>query len=91
MTRTCRLSFGAFSAEAVAGINLFDALAHTWDIADAIAIGLDENSELWDIGLGAASEVLGPSRDSVHYAAEIPISPDAAPMRRFLAFLGRPG
>jgi hypothetical protein len=46
-SRTCRLGFGVFSAEGAAGLNLFDALAHTWDIAATTSIDLDESSELW--------------------------------------------
>ena len=89
MSRTCNLGFGVFSAENAAGINLFDALAHTWDIADVISVELDEDSDLWGIGLNAASEIVGPTRNPAHYAAQIAISPAAPPMRRFLTFLGR--
>lgn len=35
LTRYCRLGFGTYRAELAAGINLFDVLAHTWDIAAA--------------------------------------------------------
>jgi uncharacterized protein (TIGR03086 family) len=89
MTRTCRLSFGTFPAQTVAGINLFDALAHTWDIASPLAVELDADDELWRIGLRVARQVIGPARDSAHYGEEIPISRPADPMRLFLAFLGR--
>lgn len=35
MTRRCHLPFGTFSAEATIGLNLFDVLAHTWDVTTA--------------------------------------------------------
>jgi uncharacterized protein (TIGR03086 family) len=89
MSRTCRLTFGAFPAEAVVGINLFDALAHTWDIAATIRVDLDVHADLWTSALDAARAIVGASRDPEHYAPEIQIRPTAPPMHRFLAFLGR--
>lgn len=90
MSRTCRLGFGVFPAETAAGINLFDVLAHTWDIAATISIDLDQDNELWAEGLSAAREVIGSARDPIHYAPEIPIPPEEPTMHCFLAFLGRP-
>ena len=89
MSRSCRLGFGVFPAETAAGINLFDVLAHTWDIAATIPIDLDEDNELWAAGLDAARDVLGSARDPIHYAPEIPIPAEAPAMHHFLAFLGR--
>jgi uncharacterized protein (TIGR03086 family) len=89
MSRTCRLPFGTFTADAAAGINLFDVLAHTWDVAAVIGMHLDEHLDLWTAGLDAAREVIGPTRDPLHYATELPISNTAPSMQRFLAFLGR--
>jgi len=90
MSRTCRLPFGTFRAETAAGINLFDTLAHTWDIADAISIDLDQDNDLWTVGLDAARKVIGSSRDPKQYAAQILTADDASAMHRFLAYLGRP-
>jgi uncharacterized protein (TIGR03086 family) len=91
MTRRCHLPFGTFPASLAAGINLFDVLAHTWDIAMATGVALRCPDDLWLEGLDAARTVIGVSRDSRHYAPEIPAAPGATPMRRFLAFLGRAG
>jgi len=89
MTRHCHLPFGTFPAGLAAGINLFDALAHTWDIATATGVTLRCDDDLWTAGLDAARLVIGPSRDARHYAAEIPVGAGASPRQRFLAFLGR--
>jgi uncharacterized protein (TIGR03086 family) len=89
MTRRCCLSFGTFPASLAAGINLFDTLAHTWDIATAAGVILHCDDDLWTAGLDAARIVIGPSRDTRHYAPEIPLGANASPRQRFLAFLGR--
>lgn len=88
LTRVCRLSFGSFPATVAAGINLFDVLAHTWDIAPP-AVSWDDHDAMWEAGLSAAREVIGPARDPRHYGAELSVPDDASPRERFLAFLGR--
>lgn len=87
--RVCRLPFGAFSTEQAAGINLFDVLAHTWDIASVLSIDLDEGLDVWTVGLHAAAGVIGSERDQAHYGAEVEVDGSVSPMVRFLAFLGR--
>jgi uncharacterized protein (TIGR03086 family) len=89
MRRSCRLPFGTFSADTAAGINLFDVLAHTWDIATAIDVGLDEDDELWLAGLDTAQSVIGADRDPQHYAPEVSLHGTARSMVRFLAYIGR--
>lgn len=89
MRRTCHLPFGTFPAEIAAGINLFDVLAHTWDIAAATDIELDGDEDLWTAGLVSAQRVIGPARDLLHYGAEVAVSEGAPAMMSFLAFLGR--
>jgi uncharacterized protein (TIGR03086 family) len=91
LTRQCHLPFGTFPADLAAGINLFDVLAHTWDVATATGTELWCDDELWIAGLDAARAVIGPGRDPRQYAAEITTGPDASPRRRFLGFLGRAG
>jgi len=90
MTRRCYLPFGTFPASLAAGINLFDVLAHTWDIATAAGLPLRCAEGLWSAGLQAARLVIGPVRDPRQYAAEIPVGAAASPRQRFLAFVGRP-
>ncbi|HEY7013858.1 MAG TPA: TIGR03086 family metal-binding protein [Streptosporangiaceae bacterium] len=89
LTRLCYLPFGTFPAGLAAGINLFDVLAHTWDMGTAAGVALHCGDELWAAGLDAACAVLGPGRDQRHYAAAIPAGAAAPPRQRFLAFLGR--
>ena len=90
MTRQCHLPFGTFPASLAAGINLFDVLAHTWDIATATGVTLACGDGLWSAGLQAAQAVVGPGRDLRHYAAEIQVDAAASPRQRFLAYVGRP-
>ena len=89
LSRTCRLPFGTFTAEGAAGVNLFDVLAHTWDIAVVAAISLDDERELWAIGLDAARHAIGRARDFRQFGEEITVPETAPAMIRFLAFLGR--
>ena len=89
MARPCHLPFGTFPAGLAAGINLFDVLAHTWDIAAATGVTLECPDELWQAGLEAARTVIGPGRDPRQYAPEIPVAAAASPRQRFLAFTGR--
>jgi uncharacterized protein (TIGR03086 family) len=89
MARPCHLPFGTFPASAAAGINLFDVLAHTWDIAAATGVALECPDELWNAGLEAARTVIGPGRDARQYAPEVPVTEPASPRQRFLAFTGR--
>ena len=88
-TRQCELSFGSFSADLAARINLFDALAHGWDVAAAVGLDWDCAEDLWMCALDAARAVIGEQRDLVHYANEVPITPEASNRQRLLAFLGR--
>ena len=80
---------GTFAADLAAGINLFDVLAHTWDIAAAVGVELDQDDELWLVGLDAARAVVGEYRDPTHYDSDVLLAGPAPPMVRFLAFLGR--
>jgi uncharacterized protein (TIGR03086 family) len=89
MARPCHLPFGTFPASLVARINLFDVLAHTWDIAAATGVALVCADDLWQAGLEAARTVIGPGRDPRQYAPEIPVARVASPRQRFLAFTGR--
>jgi uncharacterized protein (TIGR03086 family) len=89
MARPCHLPFGTFPAGLAAGINLFDVLAHTWDIAAATCVTLECPDELWQAGLEAARTVIGAGRDPRQYAPEIPVVVTASPRQRFLAFTGR--
>ena len=89
--RACHLPFGVFSAEEAAGINLFDVLAHTWDVADVVEVELSCSDAMWEAGLDAAIVVLGRGRDSRHYQPEVSVGAGASPRQRFLGYLGRGG
>ena len=87
--RICHLPFGSFSAELAAGINLFDLLAHSWDIAVATGQAIEYPDEIWAAGLHAARQVVGDDRDPAHYGPELPREPGHALKDQFLRFLGR--
>jgi hypothetical protein len=72
-----------------ARINLFDVLAHTWDIAAATGVVVECPDELWSADLEAARTVIGLGRDPRQYVPEVPVAAAASPMYRFLAFTGR--
>jgi uncharacterized protein (TIGR03086 family) len=89
MSRHCHLAFGTFPADHAAGINLFDVVAHTWDIASATGVSMSCPDEIWQIALDAAVDVVSPARDPSHYGPEVP-SPFAASAKvQLLNFLGR--
>jgi uncharacterized protein (TIGR03086 family) len=88
-TRTCVLPFGTFTTEEAAGINLSDALAHTWDVSHALGMAVTVDDRVWESALAAAHRVAGPDRDPVHYGQEQPVTASDPSMRRFLRFLGR--
>jgi uncharacterized protein (TIGR03086 family) len=89
MARSCHLRFGTFPADIAAGVNLFDVLAHTWDVGAVTGLRLDCADGLWKMGLDAAREVVGSVRDPAHYGPELPTDPGDPPAVRFLRFLGR--
>jgi uncharacterized protein (TIGR03086 family) len=90
-SRVCHLGFGTFPADLAAGINLFDVLAHTWDVAVATGRRVDGADELWAAGLAAATAVIGPARDLAHYAPELRSGAHDPADLRFLRYLGRDG
>src|SRR4051794_7937855 len=87
--RRCHLPFDTFSAVEAAGINAFDVLGHTRDLAVATETGVDAADELWEAGLAAARVVLAPGRDPAHYGPERALAGGAGARARFLAYLGR--
>ncbi|MEU9021264.1 TIGR03086 family metal-binding protein [Actinomadura sp. NPDC048394] len=87
--RQCHLPFGTFPAELAAGINLFDLLAHGWDIRQATGAAFDCPDEVWSAGLDAARRTVGEHRSPEHYAPALPVEPDASAETRFLRYLGR--
>lgn len=89
MARACTLPFGVFPSDVAAGINLFDALAHAWDMATAVGAALECSDALWSVGLDSARTVIGDHRDPAHYAPATPVDPGAGPREQFLGFLGR--
>jgi len=89
LRRRCRLPFGRFTARQAAGINLFDVLAHTWDVATAVGLTVVCPDELWDAALAAAADTLGRDRDHRHYGPAVASPVGGSPMVCFLHYLGR--
>ncbi len=89
-TRVCHLPFGSFPASTAAGINLFDVLAHSWDVAGPTANPLPVADDVWAAGLSAARVVIGDERDPRHYGRPHETgSASPTPRQEFLAYLGR--
>lgn len=86
--RTCHLPFGTFPASTAAGINLFDVLAHCWDVAGPTGNSLSIPDHLWTTGSRAARAVIGEERDHNHFGPPLEID-TISPRAEFLAFLGR--
>lgn len=89
LERMCHLPFGTFTAEVAAGINLFDLLAHGWDIHQATGATFTCPPSAWAAGLNAAQRVLGEQRDPHHYAPELTTPARAPAQLRLLRYLGR--
>jgi uncharacterized protein (TIGR03086 family) len=87
--RSCHLPFGTFPAILAAGINLFDLLAHGWDIRQTTGAPFNCPDAAWHAGLEAAEKVIGEQRDPRHYAPELPAPPGASAQIRLLSYLGR--
>ena len=89
LDRLCHLPFGSYPASIAAGINLFDVLAHCWDVAGPTRSVVAIPDHLWEAGLTAAHAVIGPGRDLDHYGTPLEVAAAALPAEKFLAFLGR--
>jgi uncharacterized protein (TIGR03086 family) len=87
--RRCHLPFGTFSAEVAAGINLFDVLAHTWDIATPLGLSWHCPDSVWAAGLDAAIAAIGDERNRDQYEEQHPTGLGDPPDVRLLCFLGR--
>ena len=84
---TCRS--GTFSSDLAAGINLFDVVAHTWDIAVPTSTTMVCPDAVWEAALRAAAVVLGRERGRDHYDRETAPAPGDSAADRLLRFLGR--
>jgi uncharacterized protein (TIGR03086 family) len=89
MGRSCYLRFGVYSADLAAGINLFDVLAHTSDVAGPSGVDLPGRDRLWEVGLDAARVIVGRAADPDHFAPALAADETDPPQVRFLRFLGR--
>jgi uncharacterized protein (TIGR03086 family) len=89
-SRICHLPFGDLDATRAAGVNLFDVLAHGWDIGQVRGFRYHCDEEVWRAGLDSARDLLYPWRDPAHYGPELDPGPWASAEVRLLAFAGRP-
>jgi uncharacterized protein (TIGR03086 family) len=90
LTAVCVLPFGSFDGATAAGINLFDAVIHQWDIA--VGAGIDDtiSEELAVVALSVAPLlVTRQARLSGHYAAPAFPPASAPPSAQLLAATGR--
>lgn len=90
LTAVCVLPFGSFDGATAAGINLFDAVIHQWDIAAGAGIDHTISEELAVVAFSVAPLlVTGQARLSGHYAAPALPPAGAPPSARLLAATGR--
>jgi uncharacterized protein (TIGR03086 family) len=90
LTAVCVLPFGSFDGATAAGINLFDAVIHQWDIAVGAGIEHPISEELAVVALRVAPLLItDQARLSGHYAAPALLPADAPPSARLLAVAGR--
>jgi uncharacterized protein (TIGR03086 family) len=89
LERVCVLPFAQVDADVAAGINLYDVVAHTWDIAMPLGLDLPCDVALWAVALQAAETALNITRDPQHFGQPVAVDTDAPPQVRFLALLGR--
>jgi uncharacterized protein (TIGR03086 family) len=86
----CVLPFGYFDGATAAGINLFDAVVHQWDIAVGAGVDHEIDEELATVALIVADLlVTDEARRHGHYAPSMVMDPDARPGDRLLAVAGR--
>jgi len=86
----CVLPFGRFDGATAAGINVFDAVVHQWDIAVGAGVRVDLSDELALVALRVADLlVTAEAQGSGHYAAPGVPPADAGPLGRLLAATGR--
>lgn len=84
------LSFVSFGGATAAGINLFDAVIHQWDIAVGAGVDHAISEELAVVALSVAPLlVTSQARRSGQYAAPAPLPAGAPPGARLLAVTGR--
>ncbi len=80
----CVLPFGSFDGATAAGINLFDAVIHQWDIVVGAGMDHEISEKLAVVALGVAGLlVTDEARRSGHYAAPV-LAPVGAPLSVWL-------
>jgi uncharacterized protein (TIGR03086 family) len=90
LTAACVLPFGSFDGATAAGISLFDAVVHQWDIAAGAGIDYEMGEELAAVALSLAGLlVTDEARLSGHYDAPNLPPAGAPPSVRLLAATGR--
>ncbi len=90
LTAVCVLPFGSFDGATAAGISLFDAVIHQWDIAVGAGVDHAISEELAVVALSVAPLlVTSQARRSGQYAAPAPLPAGAPPSARLLAVTGR--
>jgi uncharacterized protein (TIGR03086 family) len=89
LERTCHLAFGDFDGGTAAGINMFDALLHGWDIAAAVGVLYEPDDDACNLALDIARRLVTPaSRAQGHYAPATRRT-QPTPFARLLAVTGR--
>jgi uncharacterized protein (TIGR03086 family) len=86
----CVLPFGSFDGATAAGINLFDALVHQWDIAVGVGVDHEISDELALVALGVSDLVVTEeARRSGQFGTPVLPAVGTRPGARLLAATGR--
>lgn len=90
MERRYELPFGVLPAPAVLALRTADVVTHGWDLAQATGQVAHFDPEVIDAALTFAEQNLARARGvGAPFAESVSIGPDAAPIDRLAAFLGR--
>lgn len=81
--------FGEMPVDQLIGIAVFDPLTHTWDLAQAIGVDADLDTNVVATAMATLQPMETMLRDSGRFGERIDISPDADLVSRYLAFAGR--
>jgi uncharacterized protein (TIGR03086 family) len=89
LDRTVEFGPGPMPGRALAGINLLDTAAHTWDLATATGQPAALPDDVATDALEASVAIISPEIRNGRFGPEVPCPDGATPTERLVAFLGR--
>lgn len=90
LARSHDMPWGPTTGEQLVGFLVIEQAGHGWDLARALGIGWNPDAEAVTVADAVARAMMGPQmRAPGMFGPEVPAPPDAAPIDRLAAFLGR--